>query len=64
MLEVTESVCVAISIAYSYSNCNPDTNPDWPSLIAAGTASVGLLFARDNKVTSEQATGKTPTATP
>lgn len=34
---------------------DPLTNPDWAALIAALIAGVGLLFARDNKVTSEQA---------
>lgn len=34
---------------------DPMTNPDWAALIAAVIAGIGLLFARDNKVTSEQA---------
>ena len=34
---------------------NPATNPDWTSVIAAASACIGLLFARDNNVTSEQA---------
>lgn len=34
---------------------NSATNPDWTAVIAAVSACVGLLFARDNKVTSEQA---------
>ena len=33
---------------------NPATNPDWTSVIASVSACIGLLFARDNKVTSEQ----------
>lgn len=33
----------------------PETNPDWTSVIASASACIGLLFARDNKVTSEQA---------
>lgn len=32
--------------------------PDWPSTIAAVTAGLGLICARDNKVTSEQAGAK------
>jgi anti-sigma-K factor RskA len=31
------------------------TNPDWGSTVAAVLAGIGLLAARDNKVTSEQA---------
>jgi hypothetical protein len=34
---------------------NPATNPDWTATIAAVTAGIGLLAARDNKVSSEQA---------
>jgi hypothetical protein len=32
--------------------------PDWTSTIAAVTAGLGLICARDNKVTSEQAGAK------
>lgn len=34
---------------------DPSTNPDWGTTIAAITAGIGLIAARDNKVTSEQA---------
>jgi hypothetical protein len=37
---------------------NPATNPDWTSVIASLSACIGLLFARDHKVTSEQAGAK------
>jgi hypothetical protein len=37
---------------------DPATNPDWPSVITAASLAIGLLFARDNKVTSEQAGAK------
>lgn len=37
---------------------DPTTNPDWAVLIPAIIAGAGLLFARDNKVTSEQAGAK------
>lgn len=33
---------------------NPQTNPDYAALIAAITAGIGLITARDAKVTSEQ----------
>lgn len=34
---------------------DPLTNPDWAALIAACIAGIGLLLARDNRVSSEQA---------
>lgn len=37
---------------------NPQTNADWSAVIAAIVAGVGLIFARDNNVTSEEALGK------
>jgi hypothetical protein len=35
------------------------TNVDWATVIAAVSAGIGLIWARDNNVTSEQA-GATP----
>lgn len=37
---------------------NPQTNPDYAATIAAVTAGLGLVFARDNKVSSEDAGAK------
>lgn len=37
---------------------NPATNPDWTITISAVTAGLGLIFARDNKVTSEDVGAK------
>jgi hypothetical protein len=37
---------------------NPATEPDYASLVAAVMAGIGLIFARDNGVTSEQAGAK------
>jgi len=34
---------------------NPATNPDWSVVIAAVTTGFGLIFARDNNVSSEEA---------
>ena len=34
------------------------TNPDWAATVTAITAGFGLIAARDNKTTSEQALGK------
>ena len=39
---------------------NPATNPDWNVTVAAVLAGVGLMTARDNKVTSESAGAKPP----
>jgi len=36
------------------------TNPNWTAVIASAAACIGLLFARDNKVTSAQAGAKAP----
>ncbi len=33
---------------------NPATNPDWTSVVAAVSAGIGLIFARDNDKSSEQ----------
>jgi hypothetical protein len=40
------------------SDGNPATEPDYAALIAACIAGLGLLFARDNGVTSEDAGAK------
>lgn len=48
-------VALVATAVKAYTDNDPATNPDWSALIAAGTALVGLLFARDNSVTSEQA---------
>ena len=37
---------------------NPSTGVDIPTVIAAVTAGIGLILARDNGVTSEQAGAK------
>lgn len=39
-------------------DADPMTMPDWGAVGAAVIAGVGLLAARDNKVTSEQANAK------
>jgi hypothetical protein len=40
------------------SDGNPATEPDFAPLIAALSAGLGLLFTRDNDVTSENAGAK------
>lgn len=37
---------------------NPSTSPDWASVGAAIMAGIGLISARDNSVSSEQAGAK------
>lgn len=39
---------------------NPQTTPDWGAVAGAAAACLGLLFARDNRVTSEQAGANKP----
>lgn len=51
-------VAVLIAAINALADGNPATNPDWTSVIASISVCVGLLFARDNKVTSEQAAAK------
>ena len=36
----------------------PETNPDYPALIAAVTAGIGLVMARDNDKSSEEVSAK------
>lgn len=45
---------VATAIGAMADN-DPMTNPDWGAVVAAVFAGIGLLSARDNKVSSEQA---------
>jgi hypothetical protein len=46
---------VLVSVLNALFDGDPATNPDWSAVITAATASIGLLFARDHKVTSEDA---------
>lgn len=48
-------VAVIAATATSLTDGNPLTNPDWGAVVAALMACAGLLFARDDKVSSEQA---------
>lgn len=42
---------------------NPATNPNWETLIAAVTAGIGLIMAKDSNVTGGNVTnGQAPTA--
>lgn len=42
---------------------NPETIPQWEVVIPVFITQLGLLFARDNKVTSTQAGAEPPTPT-
>ena len=50
-------VAVAGAVKMLVDN-DPSTNPDWTAVCAAVAAGVGLIAARDNKVTSEDAGAK------
>jgi hypothetical protein len=45
-------------VAIPLLDADPLTIPNWTAFIAALTAGIGLLFARDNGVTSEAAGAK------
>lgn len=45
---------VGAALAASF-DADPTTVPDWGAIVAAVLAGVGLIAARDNRVTSEQA---------
>lgn len=45
-------------VAIPLLDADPLTIPNWTAFIAALTAGIGLLFARDNGVTSESAGAK------
>jgi len=47
-------IAVGSALGAQFDN-DPATVADWGAVIAAVIAGIGLLFARDNKVTSEQA---------
>ncbi len=48
-------VTVIAATANALFDGNPNTNPDWAMVAAAVAACIGLVFARDNKVSSEEA---------
>lgn len=51
-------VAALANAAVSMLDNNPSTNPDWNALFVAVAAGVGLVIARDNKVTSEDVGAK------
>lgn len=51
-------VVVVCGAAKALLDGDPTTNPDWAALSAAATAAWGLIHARDNSVSSEDAGAK------
>ena len=49
---------IAAGVVNLLTDGNPVTNPDWNAVVAGAVTALGLIFARDNKVTSEQVLGK------
>lgn len=50
-------VAVGSALTAMFDN-DPATLPDWGAVVAALIAGIGLLFARDNNVSSEAAGAK------
>jgi anti-sigma-K factor RskA len=48
-------VAAIATAAAAMFDADAATNPDWGAVAAAVLAGIGLIAARDNKVTSEQA---------
>ncbi len=50
------AILVAVGAALTaLTDSDPVTVPDWGAVVAAVIAGIGLIFARDEKVSSEQA---------
>lgn len=50
-------IAVLTAVKALFDN-DPVTMPDWGAVIAAITVGIGLIFARDNSVTSKEAGAK------
>lgn len=55
---ITAIVAAVAGAANLMFDSNPATNPDWTAVVAAVTAGLGLIFARDNDKSSEDVNAK------
>lgn len=55
----TMAAAIGVAVTAMFDN-DPTTIADWGSVVAAIIAGIGLILARDNNVTSEQAGASTP----
>jgi hypothetical protein len=55
VLAIVAAIATALSASF---DSDPLTVPNWDIVIAATLAGIGLIFARDNSVTSETAGAK------
>ncbi len=50
---VSAIVCAVAGAAKLMLDADPNSNPDWTAVVAAVTAGIGLIMARDNDKSSE-----------
>lgn len=55
---VAAAAIAVLAVVQAYFDNDPSTVPQWEIAIGAVIAGVGLIFARDNKVSSEEAGAK------
>lgn len=55
---VLTAIIPVLNAVQAFIDGDPATVPDWGLAIAAVTAGLGLIFARDNSVSSEEAGAK------
>jgi len=60
---LTGIAAIVAAVSHALTGLANGTPVDWSVVITGISTGIGLMFARDNKVTSEQV-GVTPTANP